>query len=251
VIYIIAHNKINFSNFYVDETFDKSMYGFFLTKGKDSTSSDAIVTKIKDEGFDVDLEWKLDIYNEKLQNQSFHAPTVFYHTYINDFEYKDNFIGFLEYDLVLNEGTTKEYKELISKHQGESFMIFPSIRHKLSRLDKQRSITAYDKHWLRFFLGDYNKRFNTKIEYNKFLIENGNCLIPTQQSFICDIDTYKKLSKYVYDIITEFPEREKYVPRPSTNLERFIGLYLFIESLSMKNVYELPLQHKHSSGGVY
>ena len=57
------------------------------------------------------------------------------------------------------------------------------------------------KKWLDFFIHDYNKRYNTEYKYKTFLEKNKNELIPTQQSFICDIKTYEELSSYVFNFI--------------------------------------------------
>ncbi len=97
MIYIMAHNKVNLNNFYLDKTFDKDMYEFFLTKGKAKNPPTELIKKITHEGFNVNLEWEFDRYNSSLQNQNFHAPSIFYHTYINNFEIKDDYIGFLLY----------------------------------------------------------------------------------------------------------------------------------------------------------
>ncbi len=249
MIYIVAHNKVDFNNLYVDETFDSNMYKFFLTEGRINKKD--ITKVIESEGFGIEMEWKLDKYNPKLQKYNFHAPSIFYHTYLNNFKFDGTYIGFLEYDLQLTSNFSANIKEIVEKHSDNSFLIFPSIRHKLTRLDNQNTISMLGKSWLKFFLIDYNKRYNTSYEYSKFIKDHGNELIPTQQSFICDVDTYKLVSKYVYDFISDYPDRSQYSSLPGTILERYIGIFLYILSLKCKNVYRIPLQHKHSSGGRY
>lgn len=249
MINIIAHNKVYFNNLYEDKSFDYNLYKFFLTEGrKDKLDISDIIKK---EGFDVEKEWLMEEYNPYLQSNNFHAPSIFYHTHLNNTKFNDNYIGFLEYDLKLSDGFTKSVKEILNKHKEDKFLIFPSVRHKLIKLDNQRLIKISGKKWLKFFIHDYNKRYNTEYKYKTFLEKNKNELIPTQQSFICDIKTYDELSSYVFNFISEYPNRALYSPRPSTVLERFIGLFLFIKSLEYKNVYKIPLEHKHSSGGVY
>lgn len=252
MIYIMAHNKVNFNNFYVDKSFDKEIYLVFLTSGKRGHNQTSLIEKIKNEGLGMTLEWELENYNKNLQLNTFHAPSIFYNTHVSGFEFKNDYVGFLEYDLSLYDGFTDKVKDIVNKHKGERFLIFPSHRHKLETLNKSTSITTQGTHWLEYFIKDYNNRFGTEYKRKEFVTKHKEEIIPTQQSFICDVITYKELSKYVYDIITKAGiNQKKYAPRPSTNLERFIGMFLFLHSLKYGNTYSLPLTHHHSSDGKY
>lgn len=254
MIYIIAHDKFEPKNFYIDKTFDKELYSVFLTAGKHSKSESSInsfIKKINEAGFNTEKEWEFNNYNKDLQQRNFHAPSVFYHTHCNNFKFKNEFIGFMEYDLVLDPGSTSRYKEIISKHTGDRFIIFNSIKHTLNGLHRQQDMTMQGERWLTFFINDYNQRFDDNINIDDFLHENSEELICTQQSFTCDIGTYKIIAKYVYNFISDFPNRSDYLPRPGSILERFIGVLLYIVTKNYNNKYNLCLTHKHSSGGLY
>jgi hypothetical protein len=255
MIYIIAHNRVIFKDLYVDKSFDKSMYGVYITEGrkKNKTVTDNLIKSVHSEGLEMIHEWDLETYNPSLQNRTFLASTVLYHTHINEITGPHDYIGFLEYDLSLDlgeESFTYKVKEIVTKHKNEPFIIFPSIRHKLGVLNKQGNITCGGAHWLKFFFDDYNKRFGTSFKHADFVNKHPNDLIPTQQSFICDIETYKAISKYVYDFIEDHGNKS-HSPRPSTTMERYIGMFMYLRSQKMDNVYKIPLKHKHGSGGSY
>lgn len=276
MIYIMAHNKADLKLFYCDNFFDKKMFKFFLTEGsplyKNEEKTKNLIKYIENNEFKTILEWKLQNYNPTLQKNKFLAPSIFYHCHINNFLENENlsYIGFLEYDLKFeldknianklnqnfnfdNFSFTKEIKRKINENKNEKFVIFPSIRHTLSSLEKDSYITMKGVHWMRFFLNDYNTRFNVSIDYDNFLKKHQNELIPTQQSFICDIETFKNLCQYVFNFIEDYGynTENEYSPRPATILDRCIGMFLFIKSLNYKNKYFIPLIHNHLSGGKY
>ena len=252
----MAHNEAMFNDLYADKSFDKDMFGFYVTEGrvKNKKVTDALLKSIATEGFDTIQEWQFSEYNPVLQNKTFLASTVLYHMHSNSVDSPNDYIGFLEYDLSLNLGDKSfcnQVKNIMGKHEGEQFIIFPSIRHTLNTLLKDTKIKIGNENWLQFFLKDYNKRYGTDYEYKSFVKEHGKCLIPTQQSFITDTESYKDISKYVHDVITEECLNKGCSPRPSTVMERFIGVYMFLHSKKILNEYKIPLTHKHSSGGKY
>ena len=150
----MAHNRIDFENFYCDNHLDKSMFSVFLTEGRDKNInlSNALVDKISKESFNYVLEWEFDSYNADLQKNRFFAPSILYHCHINKFKDVDNYIGFLEYDLSFKrEDDTSictKIKDIVEKHKNERFIIFPSVRHKLNLLNTQATIQFNNEHWL-------------------------------------------------------------------------------------------------------
>ena len=279
MIHIVAHNKINFDFLNTDASLDKNMFHFFLTEGKvkNHSISDYLASEIVKRGFKYKLEWKLPIFNPELQRKRFFAPSALYHAHLNESEFStdDKYSGIMEYDIlpsidknllefvssdidIDNFSFSKVVSNIVAKHSTERFMIFPSIRHQLSRLDKQKNIKMAGQHWLDFFINDYNDRYNKgdNICIEEFRKCFGDKLIPTQQTFISDIETFKEIAFYVYDFIEYHGYRHDsidtfYQPFPATIMERFIGLYMFILSEKNQNTYLVPLIHHHSSNGKY
>ena len=271
MIYIIAHNRVDFDNFYCDNQLDKSMFSFFLTEGKKKNIkiSNALIDKISKENFSCVREWELGSYNNSLQKKRFFAPSILYHCHLNEFKDEDSYMGFMEYDLSFYErmwyktqwgiadkspqtetniSICDKIKELIVN---DEFIILLSARHKVAHLNSQKDIKFNNEHWFVAFFKDYNKRYGTSYNHVEFLKKYGETLVPTQQSFICDVKTYKQISEYVYNFINDYGEINLYKPFPATILERFIGMYILLISNNINNVFHLPLKHLHASGGVY
>ena len=262
----------------MDPEWDKELFSFFLTEGavKDEEASDALIKKIHAEKHQCVLEWELPQYNHLLQRQRFFAPSILYHCHTNFIPVNPGweYVGFLEYDLAFETDThiaqklgksksgiedfsfCRLVKKIRAAHLGHSFIILPSIRHPLSRLDSQKDIKMKVQHLLEFFLWDYNKRYGTNYEYHQFVQDYGEHLIPTQQSFISDIRTAEQISAYTYNFIEEHGYKHQdidqiYQPFPATIMERFIGMFIFLHTKNYANKYTIPLVHKHSSGGIY
>ena len=259
MIYVMAHNKINFENYKMDPEWDENLFSFFLTEGrtKNTKVSDTLIKKIHAENFQCILEWELPQYNGILQKKRFFAPSILYHYHTN-FEATSSelkYMGFLEYDLAL-ELDTRITKKLSKIGTKKLRIILPSIRHSLALLDSQQNIRMHNHHWLKFFLWDYNKRYNTDYEYHQFIRDYGECLIPTQQSFISDVHTAKQVFAYAYNFIEEYGYKHQnidkiYQPFPATIMERFIGMFIFLYTKNYANKHIIPLKHLHASSGNY
>ena len=205
-------------------------------------------------------ECRLQLYNDLLQKQKYFAPTFLYHAHLNSNKIiKDkNYIGMIEYDidftldnneslnynnnLIINKENFNLYNEInrvINLNNNNDFILFFSIRHKLLSLSKQNSIKINDIHWLDYFINDYNIRFKTTYTKNAILEKYGTQMIGTQQSFLCSKPIFLKISKYVHEFIND-NINSKYEPRPSTLLERYISMFLLLETC---NKFYIPLKH--------
>ena len=265
----MAHNRVDFDLYQRDKNFNNKTYQFFLTSGraKDSQKTNNLIEKIKSKNFKYISEWSLQNYDERLQKNYWNAVSIIYHSYINKIYRDKTHIGFLEYDLKFeidkNVSTdeaisqdfsfTEEVNKKVSSNLGSRFIVLPSVRHKLGYLDKQHNIRSFGKHWLNFFLEDYNKRYLCNHSYQNILRDYSNILVPTQQSFICDIETFEQIGEYVsYFVNTHgITPSSNYQPRASTILERCIGMFILLKILPEVNSFVFPLIHTHASNGKY
>ena len=259
-LYIISHKFINMKHIPTDV---KKYTKIYLVKGYNVQDTDYqnLINKCKKNKLKYIEESKLTNYNSTLQKNKYFAPTMLYHSYINQDIIIDNkYIGIIEYDINIlqleinesiyyNKNITINYKsfnfyneilKIINFNNNDNFFICLSVRHTLNRLFSQSSITINDKHWLHYFIEDYNKRYKKNYTIKQLLDLYGNKLIPTQQSFLCNRNMFHKISKYVNEFINTHINA-KFIPMPSTILERYIGMFIILSDCEK---FYIPLQHK-------
>ena len=70
-------------------------------------------------------------------------------------------------------------------------------------------------------------------------MQERNPLIPGQQSFLCDINTFERIMSFIVNII-QSKKTEKQPNCPATHMERYFGIALYLD-VTMK--VNLNLQH--------
>ena len=252
-LYIIYHRYIKPEFHQVDPAFSFEKIhllqasGYQIQKGfpRDYTSQGYITLKESDFGE----------YDPSLQKKKYFAPSVLYHVYKNNW-YPTNYIGFLEYDFELKvskrdclklginpEGFGESISQYLEEHLQKGRIIALSTRWRLQELNAQGSIKVGDVHWLTYFVKQYNLWCEAS-QVDKEALLKENPIIPTQQSFICDIESFKKIMKFIVYLIDN-SLLEKSRPIPATLLERYIGLCIH---LCDSEVVYLPLTHKAHHG---
>ena len=250
-LYIIYHKYIQPKFHEIDPGFDKNHVQLIQVSGYEKSKRYPI--DYSSEGYITHKESDFDFYNPSLQQKKYFAPSVLYHVYKNNW-YPAKYIGFLEYDFELKvsakDATKLEIKtdfgpsvcRFIEDNLKEGRIIALSTRWTLRELNKQGSIRVGGVHWLTYFVQEYNKYSDTVLSKEALLQENP--VIPTQQSFICDVKSFKVMMGFIVHLIDN-NLLEKSQPMPATLLERYIGLCIH---LSPSEVVCLPLQHHAHHG---
>jgi len=255
-IFIIFHKEF-FPDYYKkDPNFDSNLFHFMKTEGymKNKDSQEEKLSKLKEQ-FTIHKESDFPFYNPKLQEQKYFAPTVPYHVYKNGLHKNLSYIGFMEYDLRFESSSripslekkftsfTDEIKYLINLQS--PLVICPSIRWEVKKLLSQHEIKiridgVLTNPILAVIL-DYNDYFKTCHRLEDFYDE----YIPTQQSFISDTETFDRVFSFISHLIDENRFDPKLcIPRPSTILERYIGMALLLDPSPF---YSIPLIHEEIS----
>ncbi len=242
-LYVIYHKYINDAFLKCDPTFNHDEIHLLKTVGytgeKPKDYPDYIT--ITDTVFPH--------YNAALQKKKYFAPSVIYHMYKHDV-YDTPYVGFMEYDssLQLSKRDVQKIKsdvnlpqnsvsEFLRQHLKDNCIIGLSCRWYLNDLYKQAGIKVGQSHWLDFYITEYNKFYTTPI--NKTVLLKENPLIITQQSFICNVEIFKKIMKFVAYLI-DSGKLDQGKPRPATVLDRIIGLTAHLTDATM--IY-VPLEH--------
>jgi hypothetical protein len=175
------------------------------------------------------VEADLPFYNPRLQSQEtpYHAASFLYHAYKNGLHRDLDYIGFSEYDLVLESGLL-EYFEVVAS-LGERIVIPLSHRWPFEFLAAQTQILAANRQCMSTILQDYNEFWQTQWSLQELLDRNPT--ICTQQSFWCDRASFERLMKFICHVVEQgLAERKGSRPRPSTLMERYIGLALYLDA---------------------
>lgn len=249
-LFIIYHRYIKPEFYEMDPKFDKEKIHLMQTSGykkiegypKDYTSKGYITHK----------ESEFKEYDPSLQKKKFFAPSVLYHMYKNNW-YPAEYIGFIEYDFEfkISEKDAKKIGfttscpsvcQFIEANLKKGRIIALSARWRLRELANQDFIKVGDTHWLTYFVQEYNKYLELNGETHKIskaALLKENPIIPTQQSFICDVKSFKEVMGFIAHLIDNSLTEGSF-PAPATILERYIGLCIY---LSSAEVMYLPLKH--------
>lgn len=250
-IYVVFH-KYLINDCYKDKNFDHKYFTFFKCNEKYPPQYDSNF------GYNIKYEKDCEIYNPELQNESkpYMAVSAIYHIYKNNIYKKHNYIGFMEYDLVLkpdpklikNLGTTDLYDDYFKSKQtmveiiknicnnNKKHIIILSGRYNFQEFYNEKNmidnINLFDK-----IINEFNDFYKVNHSVEKLLEKNP--IICDQQSFMCDNETFETIMKFISHII-----ENKYVEvkgfRPSYLLARYIGVTL--ELIDVETTL-LSLQH--------
>lgn len=250
VIFVVFHKYIIDRCYLNDLTFDKEHFIFIKCNPKFPAEFN------KNHGYQVIVEKDLPFYNPSLQSSDkpYMAVSAIYHVYKNELHKKYDYIGFMEYDLSLQPDKNSKAVSAIQDFsrfteqidvmiQKSDKLIVPlSIRHTFKSLFEQKNIVLNGKNAMSQIVNDYNQFKQTSYSLNNLIYQNP--LVPTQQSFICDINTYNNLMKFiVYYIENKLAERPNSWKRPSTIMDRCIGVSLLLDLEQNVNFQCVPLLH--------
>lgn len=175
------------------------------------------------------VESQLAVYNPKLQSKQtpYHAASFLYHAYKNGLHNDLDYLGFSEYDIILQSDIVRDFETLAES--GKQIIIPLSFRWPFEFLASQTNILAAGRQCMSTIVYDYNQFWGTKWSLAELLEDNP--IICTQQSFWCDRKSFERLMKFICHVIDQgLAERKGSRPRPSTLIERYIGVALYLDA---------------------
>lgn len=238
-IYVMFHKVLIEENYKIDPRFDKKYYQFV----KANESQQGVWNEDFFDG--IVYESEFPFYNNELQKNSYHAPSIIYHIYKNLLFEKYKSIGFLEYDIPLSNSDKAGWKSFTQEvmriqNKYEKFVIPFRYVHTLETLKNQSEICLNGNNAIEELFSIYNRFWGSNHDLTDYL---ENC-ITTQQSFMCDRSTFMRVMRYIsYLIESKVLESAGTWHRPSTLLERAFGIALLLE----KDVYVNPLLLSHQN----
>jgi hypothetical protein len=237
-VFVVWHKSLQESRYTCDPSFDHNRYVFLKVNPRYTSQYNAHF------GYRVAYEHVLPYYQDDLHERTYMMPGVIYNVYMSRLHAQMDYIGFMEYDIPLQPGTTALIQQLVN--QRKRCLIPLSYRNSFRRLAKQAIHRLRGRQCMFTILSDFNAYFNTAHTMEE--LWDSNPTLVTQQSFITDRRTFGELGEFlayvVHNKLAEARVSGDWT-RPSTLLDRYIGLALYL--LAPREPVQVPVPLPHDS----
>ncbi len=241
-IFNIWHNKL-FDNCY--EKLDEYSLNKIIMYDVNSTYQ-----KIynKNKKYNIIKEYELDNYNNLLQSTNYCQTSCLYHIYLNDKSnkyphlYDNNYIGFIQYDMVLDNDFIYDIEHKINNNEHNIFFYSLVANDKL---DRHLICLPYGNS----ILEQYNNHFNTNHTYETIKNHKRSKYFICLHTFVIPINIYIKMMKW-YCSISDWLHINYingfYKESMSEVSEEIFGLFLIIQIIENDNIQLEELKLKHN-----
>jgi GR25 family glycosyltransferase involved in LPS biosynthesis len=199
----------------------------------------------KDKNFNIVREYELDIYDKTLQETNYCQTSCLYHVFLNNL-YKDlDYIGFIQYDMVLDKDFIYDIQNIIKNGSNDTYFYSLLVANKI---DVKYICNPYPNS----ILEKYNTYFNTSHSYdsikNHIRSKDFICL----HTFVIPIHTYTKMMKWycsIHDSVNKNYLDNIYQESISEVTEEIFGLFLLLQMIEDETIQlkELKLNHEWPS----
>ena len=248
LLFIIYH-KILYDNFYKtisDE--NKKNIIFYGVKDKVETKPSI-------------YEYELPIYNKELQEKRYNESSAFYHIYENNLHQNLSYIGFAQYDMIINNDALNTVKNLISENPGKSIIFASFFAIEESKINLHGSLRLISEPLPIFgsILDNYNRFFST--DYKKDDIIKMPWIMCN--TFIIPVNMYEKYMTWLSAYFTQEINQEElcricfanygFLDNGEMNINRghlieiCTGLFLAIEVLEGAAIQYIDIEHEHAA----
>jgi FkbM family methyltransferase len=196
----------------------------------------------KDKKFNILREYELDIYDKTLQETNYCQTSCMYHVFINNL-YKDlDYIGFIQYDMVLDKDFINDIQDKVKNNSNHVYFYSLLVGNKI---DVKYICNPYENS----ILEKYNTYFNTSHSYesikNNIHSKDFICL----HTFVIPIHTYIKMMKWycsIHDDVHKNYLNNIYQESISEITEEILGLFLLLQMIEDETIIleELKLNHE-------
>lgn len=233
--FVAFHKNLFKANYSLDRNFNINKFTFIETGSSLDCDIDQYFVNhtIK--------ESHLYFYNPLMHKLDFFAPATWYHIYKNKLHENYEYIGLLEYDLILNSNFTENIQQINLNNRSGVWSF--SFKHKLNEVLSQTYIKIEGIDCIEQALNDYNKFFQTN--YTSSYLKSNFDYFPTQQSFFADKFTFEKIMSFIsHTIENKSLIGFKSYKLPATVLERYFGVAILLTDFQGA----LNLDHLNSMG---
>ena len=235
-IYNIWHNKL-FDNCY--EKLDEYSLEKLIMYDVNPT-----YTKVynKDKKYNILKEYELTNYESLYQDTNYCQTSCFYHVYTNKLYEKSDYVGFIQYDMILESNFIYAIEEKINNSQNDIY--FYSLLDN-NKLNVKFVCNPYDKS----ILQKYNEYFNTNHSYDTIKKNKKSSNFISLHTFVIPKKTYIKLMSWFVSIKDWLHSNyldKLYDTSIAEITEEIFGLFLLLQMIEDESIAleELKLNHE-------
>jgi len=235
-IYNIWHNKL-FDKCY--DELDKYSLNKIVMYDVNTSYTKCYNTNKK---YNIIREYELDNYDELLQKTNYCQTSCLYHVFINKLYENLDYIGFIQYDMILYKDFIYDIEDKINKNNTEKDIYFYSLC-----VSNKIEVPYICKPYENSILEKYNMHFNTSHSYDsiKDLSNNFICL----HTFVIPIKTFVKMMTWycsIHSWLNNNYLNNLYQESISEITEEVFGLFLLLQMIEDDTIIleKLNLYHE-------
>ena len=235
-IYNIWHNKL-FDKCY--DELDEYSLNKIVMYDVNSSYTKCYNTNKK---YNIIREYELDNYDELLQKTNYCQTSCLYHIFINKLYEKLDYIGFIQYDMILYKNFIYDIEDKINKNKTNKDVYFYSLC-----VANKIEVSYICKPYENSILEKYNMHFNTSHSYGsiKDLSNNFICL----HTFVIPIKTFVKMMTWycsIHSWLNNNYLNNLYPESISEITEEVFGLFLLLQMIEDDTIIleKLNLYHE-------
>jgi len=193
-----------------------------------------------DKNYKIIREYNLPYYNSLYQNTNYCQASAFYHIFKNDLYFDNDYIGFIQYDMVLQENFIYDIEHKMNKTENDVYFYSLLVSNKI---DMPYICEPYTNS----ILEKYNSYFKTNHTHHS--IKEQDIYFICLHTFVIPTTTYIKMMSW-YCSILEWLHNNYingiYTESMSEVTEEIFGLFLLLQIIENKNIelHHLKLEHE-------
>jgi GR25 family glycosyltransferase involved in LPS biosynthesis len=232
-IYNIWHNKL-FDHCYKDlDSYSLNQITMFDV----NESYEKIYSS--DKNYKIIREYNLPYYNSLYQNTNYCQASAFYHIFKNNLYFDNDYIGFIQYDMVLQENFIYDIEHKINKTENDIYFYSLLVSNKVD-------VPYICEPYTNSILEKYNSYFNTNHTYDS--IKDQDIYFICLHTFVIPTTTYIKMMSWYCSILEWLHNNyinDIYTESMSEVTEEIFGLFLLLQIIENKNIELHPLKLEH------
>ena len=247
--------------------YHKVLYDSFYQTISEENKKNIIFYGVKDKVENTPLqissiyEYELQIYNKDLQEKRYNESSAFYHIYKNNLHQNLSYIGFAQYDMIINNDALNTVKKLISENPEKSIIFGSFFAIEESKINLHGSLRLISEPLpiLGSILDNYNRFFSSNYKRDD-IIKMPWIMCNT---FIVPVNMYEKYMTWLSTYFTQEISQEElcricfanygFLDNGEKNINRghlieiCTGLFLAVEAIEGAFIQYIDMEHEHAA----